>query len=349
MATVTGDPSGTGHDGAMDPRLHQGEMAVADAYRIFAEREAVGMSPTYEEWARRVAADDDVLALLASLPPAKRQPNLVFTAARWLGATTSSYGGFRDVVVGRWDEVRATVLARRTQTNEAARCALLLPWLASFRQPLALLEVGASAGLCLLPDRYSYRYVPDGGPVVALDPADGVSDVVLECRPGPGVAAPTAMPEVVWRAGVDLAPVDVSDDDACRWLEALVWPEHTDRRERLVAALGVARRDPPRVVAGDLVELLPELAAQAPADATLVVMHSAVLAYVGAPGRRRFVEEVRALPGHWVSNEGAQVLDLPGTADASRSEGRFVVAVDGVPVALAQPHGRALEAFDLGV
>ncbi|MFS0703909.1 DUF2332 family protein [Cellulomonas sp. 179-A 9B4 NHS] len=319
----------------MDPDVHTGRARLADAYRAFAEREARGTSPTYAAWAAGVAQDPEVLALLADLPPGKRQPNLVLAAARWHGAA-GTYGSLRATLLGAWPDVRATVLARATQTNEAGRCAVLLPFLAALPQPLALLEVGAAAGLCLLPDRYSYRY--DDG--TALDPADGPSPVVLPCRLD-GVAAPGRVPEVAWRAGVDLSPVDVADDDACAWLETLVWPEHDARRSRLRAALAVARAAPPRVVAGDLLDLLPALAAEAPPDATLVVLHSAVLAYLDAAARARFVAAVGALPGHWVSNEGARVLDLDLPAGVEPGA-RFVVSVDGVARALADPHGAAL-------
>src|SRR5690606_8447977 len=97
------------------------------------------------------------VALIDTLPPGKRQPNLVLAAARWHGAS-GGYDDLRRVLLTRWHDVAATVRARATQTNEAGRCATLLPFLARLPQPLALLEVGASAGLCLLPDRYSYRF-----------------------------------------------------------------------------------------------------------------------------------------------------------------------------------------------
>jgi hypothetical protein len=321
----------------MDPTIHLGATSVPEAYRAFAEREARGVCAVYEEWALGISDDPGVADLVAALPAGKRQPNLVLAAARWHGAR-GTYGEMRATLVDRWPDVRATVLARATQTNEAGRCAVLLPFLAALPQPIALLEVGASAGLCLLPDRYSYRY--DDG--TALDPVDGPSDVVLPCRLGAGVAAPTRLPEVAWRAGIDLAPVDVTDDDACAWLETLVWPEHDDRRTRLRAALDIARRDPPLVVAGDLLDALPALAAEAPPDATLVVVHSAVLAYLGAAQRESFVDLVTGLPGHWVSNEGARVLPA-SEPYASDEPGRgFVVLVDGVPRAYADPHGRAL-------
>lgn len=324
--------------GGMEPAVHRGELPIAESYRRFARREAHGVSAVYEAWAGGVAGDGAVLALLRELPPAKRQPNLVFAAARHHGAE-ESYATFRSTVLGRWDEVRRTILSRSTQTNEAARCAVLLPFLAELPQPLALLEVGAAAGLCLLPDRYSYRY----DDAAVLHPADGPSDVVIPCRSGGGVTVPAAVPEVVWRAGIDLAPIDATDDEACAWLEALIWPGQDERIERLRAALAIARREPPRIVRANLLEALPRVAAEAPSDATLVICHTAVLAYLGAADRARFVEMVGELRGHWISNEGRSVLaSLPLPPEERGDDGRFVLAVDGRPRALTDPHGRAL-------
>jgi hypothetical protein len=307
-------------------------------------------SPCLREWAFAVADDAQVLALLGELPPEKQQPNLVFAAARWHGAAPVPYrdaDGPRAVLADHWEAVRATVLARATQTNEVGRCATLLPVLAGLDGPLALLEVGASAGLCLHPDRYSYRYT--GGVEAALDPVDGPSPVVLGCLTEGAPPVPSRMPEVVWRGGIDLNPVDLGEDDSVRWLEQLVWPEHDDRRARLAAAVQLVRGDPPLLVRGDLVTELPVLAARAPPDATLVVFHSAVLAYLSESDRRTFTETVRGLDAHWVSNEGARVLpELAGTAatlpPARSAVGAspFVLALDGRTVGWTHSHGRAL-------
>ncbi|QDB78758.1 DUF2332 domain-containing protein [Georgenia wutianyii] len=321
----------------MDPSIHRGERPVADGYRLFARREAHGISPVYEAWANAVAEDDAVLALLDTLPGPKRQPNLVFAAARHHGAD-GTYDSFRSTVLEQWEQVRRTITSRATQTNEAARCAVLLPFLARLPQPLALIEVGASAGLCLLPDRYSYRY-SDGA---RLDPAGGPSDVVITSRLGPGITAPSALPHIAWRAGIDLAPVDVTDQDACAWLETLIWPGQPDRLERLRGALAIARREPPRVVRGNLIEALPDLAREAPADATLVVFHSAVLAYLSPEDRSHFAGVVDDLPGHWISNEGRGVLPGLPSPGVRTDDGRFVLAVDGRPRALTDPHGRSV-------
>ncbi|MGO1509766.1 MAG: DUF2332 domain-containing protein [Actinomycetaceae bacterium] len=330
----------------MDPAIHRGELAIADGYRLFARREARGVSPVYEAWAEAVADDELLLELLSTLPRGKRQPNLVFAAARLHGAG-DPVESFRSTITRRWADVRDTILARATQTNEAGRCAVLLPFLAQIPGPLALLEVGTSAGLCLLPDRYSYRYSTPDGPA-ALDPAGGPSPVVLPSALT-GIEPPTAMPDVVWRAGIDLAPVDVADDDARLWLETLIWPGQDERRRRLRAALDVARAYPPRIVEGDLLDELPALAGEAPSDATLVVVHTAVLAYLGADDRASFVDLVGSLPGHWLSNEGQGVVHTAraaGTADADAdADARFVLAVDGEPRALTDPHGRSAEAL----
>lgn len=314
---------------------------TAEEYRRFARVQARGSSPAYERLAEAVAASGPVLDLLATLPEAKRQPNLLFGVGRLLGAPVMDPDAFTAWVAEHWHDVRPEVLARSTQTNEAARCATLLPVLAGIPGPLALLEVGASAGLCLYADRYRYEYRHRDGAVTAVGAGPGVT---LPCRLDNDVPVPDRLPEVVWRAGLDLHPLDVTSGDDLAWLEALVWPEHEERRRRLHAAAEVLRSDPPLLVAGDLVEHLPALAARAPAGATLVVFHSAVLAYAAPERRRRFAEVVRGLPGHWVANEAPTVLEdlVEPPAEPEPEPGRFLVARDGAPVAWSDPHGQSL-------
>jgi hypothetical protein len=225
--------------------------------------------------------------------------------------------------------------ARRTQTNEPARCTALLPALAQLPQPLALIEVGASAGLTLLTDRYNYDY--DGHPIAGLDPRAPT----LRCTPRGPVPLPGRVPEIIWRAGLDLNPLDVTDDGDMRWLSCLVWPGEGDRQQRLAAAVATARRDPPAVHRGDLLTDLPALAAQAPAGATLVVYHIAVLGYVSPAGRQRFAATVRGLPAVWLSNEGPGTV--PGVTVPAHDGLPFVLVRDGQPLALTDSHGTWLD------
>ncbi|MGL4255509.1 MAG: DUF2332 family protein, partial [Microbacterium sp.] len=132
--------------------------AIAATYDDFGRRWAHGTSPLYEDWALGIARDPDLLARLAALPLAQRQPNRVFAAARWEGAALSPYHEVRPWLLDHWERVVATGAARTVQTNEANRCATWLPPLSRIDGPLALLEVGAAAGLCLYPDRYSVDY-----------------------------------------------------------------------------------------------------------------------------------------------------------------------------------------------
>ena len=186
-------------------------METAHRYRASAEEAARGASPRYEEFALGVAEDRDVLAFLSTLPELKRQPNLLFAAVKYLAGVPPDYGAFHDFVIGHMDELRQLMRTRSTQTNEPGRCAVLLPLLASLRQPIALLEVGAAAGLCLLCDRYGYDY--EGHRV---GPAD--APVVFPCNPIGSVPLPERVPRVVWRCGVDLDPLDVTDPDTAAWL-----------------------------------------------------------------------------------------------------------------------------------
>ena len=121
-------------------------MATAELYTEFAWAQARGESACYLAWAQGVAADRELLGLLAELPEPKRQPNLLFAAARYTGIAAGPFADFRAAVRASWPGVRSVMMMRRTQTNEAARCAPLLPLLAALPPPLALLEVGGSDG-----------------------------------------------------------------------------------------------------------------------------------------------------------------------------------------------------------
>ncbi len=312
---------------------------LAARYRRFAELEAHGRSPLYEAFALGVAADRSALEFLAALPDDKRQPNLLLAAVRHVCGTPHDWPEFHALLHEHADAVRATMLARRTQTNEAGRCATLLPVLARLPQPLALLEVGASAGLCLLPDRYGYDY----GDRRLSPPSPDAP--VFPCRADARTPLPAQPPRVAWRLGLDLHPGDIADASHRAWLETLVWPEQADRLHRLRAAIAIARRENPRIVQGDLVTDLPACARQAPADATLVVFHSAAVNYVADPVlREAFARTVRALGAVWISNEA------PGTFPSVRARlsrpgprGAFLLAVDGEPTAWTDAHGAWIE------
>ncbi|HVV23142.1 MAG TPA: DUF2332 domain-containing protein [Pseudonocardiaceae bacterium] len=307
-------------------------ISVPDAYRWFADGDARGV---YREWAAGVADDPLVAARIGELVGVKRQPQLVFATARWLGAPVGSFPEFRDWLLANWPSLGDAVRTRRNQTNEPRRCAVLLPLLAALPQPIALLEVGASAGLCLLPDRYGYAYGDHVLPGPLVFPCDSHGPVPL----------PTRLPEVVWRAGIDLHPLDVRSAADRDWLRCLVWPGEDERLAHLDAALEIATADPPRVVQGDVVDDLPALAREAPADATLVVVHNAVLIYLDDDRRRAFAATVRSLDARWIAYEGSTVVPsgIAGPVPALRPPRTFFVAAQGVPVATADSYGREVE------
>lgn len=315
---------------------------TAEAYRRFASVEARGRSPLYERLAERIASDSEVLNFLQTLPKPKRQPNLLFAAVRYRLGTPVDWPGFRDRLFAEPAAVHRVMMARSTQTNEPARCATLLPLLALLPQPLALIEVGASAGLCLLPDLYGYDY----GQARLLPACSTTGTPVFPCAASGGAPLPCALPQVVWRAGLDLSPLCAADPAHREWLECLVWPEQTDRLGRLRQALKLAAEEPPQIVAGDLSNDLARLVAQAPTGSTRVIFHTAVLGYVARAAREAFAADVRQAADHWIANETPAVIPGISSHFVEQARGRFLVCLNGRPMAWADPHGAALEWID---
>lgn len=316
-------------------------------FRRFAEEECKEYSAAYFRLSHSVAQDDYLPRFIARMPD--RQPNLFFASVQYLTGPEEmpmSRSELSSFVREHENEVAQLMRTRRTQTNEVGRCAVLLPAMPA--GPLALVEVGASAGLCLMLDKYGYDYG-------SLQTGDRESPVRLRCHLRGNVRPRIRVPQIVWRCGLDRAPVDLDDPSDVRWLLACIWPDHSARRERTEAAIEVGRRHSLSVRHGDLVDDLPQVLEEAPTGATLVVFHSAVFPYVSHERRQAFARLLtdfsRRRDVVWISNEGARGhphissrAPLPGPLRFLL--GRSILhqgTQDAKLLAMAHPHGADLE------
>ena len=283
--------------------------ALSNSFRHFAKSECRGSSPLYEHLSLAIAEDEKLLALAAHSPRGQPVPNLFFAAVQYLllqgqssplsrfypgladnvQSPDEAYPAFREFCLSHAEALQHLLITRRVQTNEVRRSAYLFLVFSLIGQlvdprPLALIEIGASAGLNLLCDKYGYRYGEDG-PF-----GDPRSVVQLECtfRGQKHPPLPHTIPKIVYRAGLDLSPMDVHDDEQVLWLRALVWPEHIERIELLRRAIEVARQNPLKLIAGDGVELLPEIVRGIPGEAAVCVFHTHTVNQFSPEARRRF-------------------------------------------------------------
>lgn len=257
------------------------DAELSAAFAAFAREQCHDVSPRYERLALAVADRPALGAVLLAAPEPLRAPDLLFGAVQFVllgeaaGHPLAGYlptlGGLREPgdglveafasLVDGYGDVLARVCATRSvQSNEASRCSVLRPALGLAAQlaggPLALIELGTSAGLLLLPDRYGYVY--KGQREVRCGRPDAPQRLVFDCavRGGTFPEGLDVEPEIAERIGVDLAPLDADDPDDVRWLRAAVWPEHIGRLGRLDAALDEVRKVRPalrRGHAGDLI------------------------------------------------------------------------------------------------
>ncbi|MCA1224100.1 DUF2332 domain-containing protein [Streptomyces sp. 8L] len=313
-------------------------------FRFFGATQARGRSPVYEALSEGVARDDGLLALLLDTPETQRRPALLFAAVNLLLASRRDtelaayypiHGGRRGVddrlvpafsafCAPHRGELTRLLARRSTQTNEIRRCVALRLGVEHVQRhwpgPVALVEVGASAGLNLLFDRYDYRL---DGTAREVPPGAHASPVVVstDVRGASGAELLGAPPTITRRLGVDRHPVDLSDPDARAWLEAFVWPEQTAELATLRGAVALARTvgNAP-VVTGDAVTDTARTLAGLPGGEPVVVFTASLLSYLTAEARTAFVaqleEAARARPVAWVFAEGPGLLattplDLP--------------------------------------
>ena len=287
------------------------------AFHHFARVEAPGLaSPMYAELAYGVSKDDDLLEIAAHARPHQPEPNMLFAAVQYLLLSGldhplaahypilagrrrpigPAFPHFREFCLRYRDRVVEQIVNRRTQTNVVRRCTCLLPAFALVCRetplPLALIDVGASAGLNLNFDRYAYSYQRAGREVLSWGTAQARVRLEAELR-GEGAPPLASAIPVVSRDGIDLDPMDLADPDQLRWQRALIWPEHVDRHQQLADATAEFDHSPIRMHAGDASHVLPALIKSVPLEHALVV-YSTIALYQFPPKARQSIVDTLA-------------------------------------------------------
>ena len=227
-------------------------------------------------------------------------------------------GSLRDALAGALGQAEAELLPwldKAPQTNEPMRSAPLMAGLLVVAAeaggpPFALYEVGASAGLNLVLDRYRHRLGATG----AGDPASPV-------RIAPaweGASPPAGSVRVLRRQGSDLEPLDATRPGDRERLLAYIWPDQADRLARVEAAIGLAAADPPRVARADGAEWVEGAIDPAPEPGvTRVLLHAVALQYappstterIAAHAARVGAGATREAPFAWLRFEADPAYD----------------------------------------
>lgn len=284
------------------------------AQHRFANPELGRTSPLYAKLASEIADSRDILSLVSEVDRTQQISELLFAAVHYLllggidhpladfypdlvsqpRSHDRAFPYFRDFCFDYQTEIEYLITTQRIQTNEVLRCTGLLPAFQRVakqigKQPLCMVELGASAGLNMLWDHYSYHYGHAGHTGARR------STVQLDCMLRGNFQPPISgdMPPTNTRIGIDLNPIDVHDETSTRWLRALIWPEHHEQAKRLNNALEIARLNPPHVVEGDAaVDLLP-LLEELPQQGILCIYHCHTLNQMPSAVRRRVLDAIK--------------------------------------------------------
>jgi len=266
--------------------------------RIYGSAKPENSSPLYAQLSQYVSTDRDILQLVLNADRATQVSNLLFGSVHYLllrgedhllrefyasltahpRAPEGAPPVFRVFCLRYAEEIQNLVTTRKVQTNEVRRCTALLAAFSLVQQrmrqeSLSLLEIGSSAGLHLLWDKYGYEYETSGYIVNADSPVQLHCSLVGEKLPD----LSTGMPVIGSRIGIDINPIDVGNPDQVRWIRALIWPEHSDRAALFERAIAIARRDPPHIVAGNAADVLLSTAETVPDETALCIFHSYTL------------------------------------------------------------------------
>lgn len=287
---------------------------LSSKFKTFGQFECRGSSYLYEFLSNKIADDEELLVLASEARDGQPVPNLFFGTIHYLllkgkehelkkfypslvedpGNPHEAFQSFKDFCRLNSLEIKEILKTKIVQTNEVRRCAYLFPVFAYIFQqaqkPLDLIEIGTSAGLQLLWDKYSYSY--GTGKTYGNSNAD--VHLTSEIRGSNVPVFPEEMPPVASRTGVDLHINDLNNQEDFLWLNSLIWPEHLERRTLFEQAAKCVKENPVRLIEGDGVKLLPALIEGIPEEHSICVFHTHVANQMPAEGKEKLLAAIKA-------------------------------------------------------
>jgi hypothetical protein len=290
---------------------------LSDRFKTFAEKECAGSSELYEFLSTKIAEDNEILELSSNAKEGQPVPNLLFGAVHYLllkgnehqlskfyqsivkkpKSPKDSFPHFKDFCTTYKDQIISILKEKMVQTNEVRRCGYLYP---SFsyaydivKKPLALIEIGTSAGFQLLWDKYSYSYNSDE----IFGYTDSNVHIISEIK-GENIPILTKVsPPVTHRYGLDLHINDLSNVEDSLWLNSLIWPEHKERRALFEQALECVmnNKDDLNLIEGDGVDLLSSIVEQIPNDSTICIFHTHVANQIPVDIKQKLLDNVKRI------------------------------------------------------
>lgn len=291
------------------------EIDLSQKFIDFAQKECEGSSELYKSLSLAIAEDKELLDLAANSRDGQPIPNLFLGAVHYLllkgydhglkefypsivanpRMPNNSFLAFKDFCQRYLEEIKDILKSRLVQTNEVRRCSYLYPTFKHIfeltKKPLALIEIGTSAGLQLLWDQYRYSY--GTSEIVGKLNSNVLISSEIRGESIPFLHGPP--PPVVSRIGIDLNIIDLSNDDDFLWLNSLIWPNHHERRSMFAKAANYVRESKLELIEGNGVCLLKDLAKNIATEHTICIFHTHVANQMPIEARRTLVERVKAI------------------------------------------------------
>ncbi|NHM30954.1 DUF2332 domain-containing protein [Neobacillus terrae] len=288
---------------------------ISQKFLNFAENECKGSSHLYEYLSLKIAKDEQILDLCTYSRSGQPVPNLLFGAVHYLllkgmehylkgfypsidGARMpeGAFPYFKDFCLKYENEIISLLQTKLVQTNEVRRCAYLYPVFCFIfkktKKPLAIFEIGTSAGLQLLWDKYSYSYT-NYEEVVGNKSSKLHLASELKGENLPFINQ--TPPPVASRIGFDINAVDLTDENERLWLKSLIWPEHKERLMMFEKAASCFLDNPVSLIEGDGVTLLNKYAEKVSLENTVCIYHTHVANQMSAETKVLLLNKVDSI------------------------------------------------------